>query len=80
MVREGIVLGHLVSERGIEVDRAKIEVIEQLPPLVNIRGIHSFLGHTGFYRRFIKDFFHILLDHLQIFWLRMFPLNLMMHA
>ena len=32
MVREGIVLGHLVSERGIEVDKAKIEVIEQLPP------------------------------------------------
>jgi len=33
MVREGIVLGHLVSELGIEVDKAKIEVIEQLPPL-----------------------------------------------
>ena len=48
MVREGIVLGHLVSEQGIEVDRAKIEVIEQLPPLVNIRGIHSFLGHVSF--------------------------------
>ena len=59
MVREGIVLGHLVFERGIEVDRAKIEVIEQLPPPVNIRGIHSFLGHAGFYRRFIKDFSHI---------------------
>jgi hypothetical protein len=39
MVREGIVLGHLISERGIEVDRAKIEVIEQLPPPVNIKGI-----------------------------------------
>ena len=39
MVREGIVLGHLVSERGIEVDRAKIEVIEQLPPPITIRGI-----------------------------------------
>ena len=59
MVREGIVLGHLVSERGIEVDRAKIEVIEQLPPPINIRGIHNFLGHAGFYRRFIKDFSHI---------------------
>ena len=51
MVREGIVLGHLVSERGIEVDRAKIEVIEQLPPPINIRGIRSFLGHAGFYHR-----------------------------
>jgi hypothetical protein len=49
IVREGIVLGHLVSERGIEVDRAKIEVIEQLPPPVNIKGIQSFLGHCGFY-------------------------------
>jgi hypothetical protein len=59
MFREGIVLGHLVSERGIDVDRAKIEVIEQLPPPVNIKGIQSFLGHCGFYRRFIKYFSHI---------------------
>jgi len=59
MVREGIVMGHLVSERGIEVDRAQIEVIEQLPPPVNIKGIRSFLGHCGFYRRFIKEFSHI---------------------
>ena len=50
MVREGIVLGHLVSKRGIEVDKAKIEVIEQLPTPVNIKGIYSFLGHVGFYR------------------------------
>ena len=48
MVREGIVLGHLVSERGIEVDKAKIEVIEQLPLPVNIKGIRSFLGHACF--------------------------------
>jgi hypothetical protein len=59
MVREGIVLGHLISERGIEVDRAKIEVIEQLPPPVNIKGIRSFLGHASFYCQFIKDFSHI---------------------
>ena len=59
MVREGIVLGHLMSEREIEVDRAKTDVIEQLPPPVNIRGIRSFLGHTGFYRRFIRRFSHI---------------------
>ena len=56
MVCEGIALRHLVSERGIEVDKAKIEVIEQLPPPVNIKGIRSFLGHAGFYWRFIKDF------------------------
>nr|AAX95957.1 retrotransposon protein, putative, Ty3-gypsy sub-class [Oryza sativa Japonica Group]ABA93100.1 retrotransposon protein, putative, Ty3-gypsy subclass [Oryza sativa Japonica Group] len=55
MVREGIVLGHRVSKRGIKVDRAKIDVIHQLPPM-NIKGICSFLGHAVFYRRFIKDF------------------------
>jgi len=59
MVCEGIVLRHLVSERGIEVDKAKIEVIEQLPPPMNIKGIYSFLGHVGFYRWFIKDFSQI---------------------
>jgi hypothetical protein len=59
MVREGIVLGHLVSEHGIEVDRVKIEVIELLPPPINIKGIRSFVGHAGFYHQFIKDFSHI---------------------
>ena len=59
MVQEGIVLGHKVSARGIEVDKAKIEVIEQLPPPTNVKGIRSFLGHAGFYRRFIKDFSQI---------------------
>jgi hypothetical protein len=59
MVREGIVLGHKVSEHGIEVDRGKIEVIEQLPPPTNVKGIHSFLGHAWFYGHFIKNFSQI---------------------
>jgi hypothetical protein len=53
MVREGIVLGHKILEKGIEVDKAKIEVIEQLPSPTNVKGIRSFLGHAGFYQRFI---------------------------
>jgi hypothetical protein len=59
MVQEGIVLRHKVFTHGIEVDKAKIEVIEQLPPPMNVKGIRSFLGHTGFYRRFMKDFSQI---------------------
>lgn len=49
-------LGHVISNRGIEVDRAKMEVIERLPPPTNVKGMRSFLGHAGFDRRFIKDF------------------------
>ena len=46
----------MVSSQGIEVDRAKVEVIEKLPPPINMKGICRFLGHVGFYRRFILDF------------------------
>jgi hypothetical protein len=59
MVREGIALGHKISQKGIEVDKAKIEVIEQLPPPTNVMGIHIFLGHAGFYQRFIQNFSQI---------------------
>jgi hypothetical protein len=50
MVQEGIVLGHIISNRGIEVDKAKIEVIENLQPPKTVREVRSFLGHAGFYR------------------------------
>jgi hypothetical protein len=56
MVKQGIVLGHVIFERGIEVDKAKIEAVEKLPPLTDVKSLRSFLGHTRFYRRLIKDF------------------------
>ncbi|GJX94079.1 reverse transcriptase domain-containing protein [Tanacetum coccineum] len=56
MVKEGIVLGHKISKSGIEVDRAKVEVIAKLPHPTTVKGVCSFLGHAGFYRRFIQDF------------------------
>nr|GFC09218.1 reverse transcriptase domain-containing protein [Tanacetum cinerariifolium] len=56
MVKEGIVLGHKISKKGIEVDKAKIEVILKLPHPTTVKGIRSFLGHAGIYCRFIKDF------------------------
>ena len=56
MVRQGIVLGHIISEKGIEVDKAKVELIVKLPSTTTVKLVRQFLGHAGFYRRFIKNF------------------------
>ena len=56
MVNQGIVLGHIISKKGIEVDKSKIEMISKLPFPTNVNVVRQFLGHAGFYRRFIMDF------------------------
>ncbi|XP_029148782.1 uncharacterized mitochondrial protein AtMg00860-like [Arachis hypogaea] len=56
MVKQGIVLGHVVSKTGISIDPAKVDIISDLPYPSSVREVYSFIGHAGFYRRFIKDF------------------------
>ena len=56
MVQEEVVLGHIVSGKGLEVDKAKIEAIQNLLLESTIKDLRSFLRHVGFYRRFIQDF------------------------
>ena len=56
MVEHGIVLGHVVTVKGIGVDKTKVDLISTLPYPVSVRKVCFFFGHAGFYRRFIKDF------------------------
>ena len=56
MVNQGIVLGYIISSKGIEVDKSKIYLTRSLPLPTSVRKIRAFLGHAGLYRRFIKDF------------------------
>ena len=56
MVPQGIVLGHIISKKGIEVDKEKVELIVKLPLSTTVKGVRQFLSHIRFYKRFIKDF------------------------
>ena len=56
MVNQGIVLGHIIFEKGIEVDKAKVKLISKLPSPTNVKTVRQFLGHACFYHRFIRDF------------------------
>ncbi|GJU50443.1 hypothetical protein Tco_1219998 [Tanacetum coccineum] len=51
MVKEGIDLGHKISKNGIEVNKAKVDVIAKLPHPTTVKGVRSFLSHASFYRR-----------------------------
>jgi hypothetical protein len=77
MVNKGIVLEYKISERGIEVDRAKVEAIEKMPCPGDVKGIRSIVGHAGFYRRFIKISLRFQ-SLLLIFFKEMYLLFLMM--
>ena len=59
MVQERVVLSHIISNTGVKVDKAKVEVIKKLQPPSSIKGIRSILTHVGFYRWFIKGFLKI---------------------
>ena len=56
MVNQGIILGHVICNKGIEVDKVKVELISKLPPPITVKVVRQFLSHVGFYLRVIKDF------------------------
>lgn len=56
MVDHEIILMHVISSKGIEVKKVKIDIVRGLPPPIIVREVFSFLGHLGFYRKLIMDF------------------------
>ena len=63
---QGIVLGHHISSQGIKVDPAKIEVIVVLPSPKSQKEVRRFLGHAGYYCRFIENFTKIVAPMLKL--------------
>jgi len=63
MVKKGILLGYVISTDGLEVDKAKIDMIANPPSPTCVKDVRSFLRHAGFYCRFIKDFNKIAKPH-----------------
>ena len=72
---QGIVLGYRILEKGIEVDKAKVEITQKLPPPSNVNVVRSFLGHAEFYRRFIKGFFFKIAKPLNNLLMKDVPFN-----
>ena len=46
----GVIIGYIISNKGIEVDKAKVEALEKLPPPNSVEGVRSFLGYVNFYQ------------------------------
>ena len=59
MVRQGKILGHIVSKNRISTDQEKIQVILQLPRPTNATEVQGSMGHCGYYRTFILLFANI---------------------
>jgi hypothetical protein len=52
----GVLLGHIVCKQGFLLDQSKITIIVNLPPPTSVKQLHTALGHTGYYRNFIKGY------------------------
>ena len=79
MVKQGIVLGHIISSKGIEIDKAKVDLIYNLPPPKTVREVRSFLGHAVSIDVSLKILAKFP-DPYAIYLLRMYLLSLMIHV
>ena len=64
-LKEGKLLGHIVSAEGVKIDLVRVEAIQQLLVPRSKRDIQSFLGEIKFVRRFIPNFFE-LVKHITV--------------